>query len=120
MIRKVQETFRQSLVERRKALLDGVAGAEADLLAIAAEREAEVGEQAQEERLARELTLLDARGRDEIAEIDAALERIDDGDYGMCEDCENDIPVLRLRALPFARLCLDCAAAREGGSAAAD
>ena len=48
-----------------------------------------------------------------IAEIDAALARIDDGDYGLCEDCDEDIPMLRLRAVPAARLCVECTAERD-------
>ena len=113
MNKKLMEGFRKSLVERRAVLLKEVAGAEADLQAIAEERESEIEERAQEEGMARLLARLDERGQGEIAEIDAALLRIDDGDYGMCEDCDEDIPVQRLRALPFARLCVDCAADRE-------
>lgn len=43
-----------------------------------------------------------------LAEVDAALERMDDGSYGHCEGCREAIEPERLRADPLARLCLDC------------
>jgi DnaK suppressor protein len=113
MNKKVQEGFRKDLLDRRNILLKSVVGAEADLLSIAEEREIEMVEQAQEERLAQLLARLDERGRGEIAEIDDAITRINDGDFGLCEDCDGDIAVQRLRALPFARLCVECASERE-------
>ena len=48
-----------------------------------------------------------------LAEIDAALRRIDDGTYGRCVDGGEDIPAERLEAMPWASLCIDHARARE-------
>ncbi len=42
-----------------------------------------------------------------VDEIDAALRRIDDGTFGTCEICGSPIGSDRLRALPWARLCID-------------
>jgi len=42
-----------------------------------------------------------------IAEIDAALGRLDEGTYGTCEVCGRPIGAARLGALPWARLCID-------------
>jgi DnaK suppressor protein len=54
-----------------------------------------------------EFTWLQMQGAtlDRIAE---ALERLDDGRYGICTDCDGTIPADRLRALPFATRCLEC------------
>jgi DnaK suppressor protein len=41
--------------------------------------------------------------------IDAALQRIDEGTYGICTNCGKQIPEERLEALPWASLCIDCA-----------
>jgi DnaK suppressor protein len=49
------------------------------------------------------------RERRELAEIEAALRRMASGDYGLCEICENPIKEARLQALPWARLCIQCA-----------
>jgi DnaK suppressor protein len=43
-----------------------------------------------------------------IGEIDAALERIDDGTYGTCMHCQAAIPVERLEFRPFAVTCVAC------------
>ncbi|MBI3078643.1 MAG: TraR/DksA family transcriptional regulator [Deltaproteobacteria bacterium] len=62
----------------------------------------------------RELALLlGDRDRLKLREIDAALMRIDEGSYGLCEECGERIAPGRLRAMPFARLCVDCQADRE-------
>ena len=42
------------------------------------------------------------------ADILNALRKIDDGTYGKCENCGNDIPVERLEAVPAATLCVSC------------
>ncbi|HWE26266.1 MAG TPA: TraR/DksA C4-type zinc finger protein [Myxococcales bacterium] len=49
--------------------------------------------------------------RQEMAEIDAALRRIQRGTYGVCELCGRDIARQRLRAVPSARACLACTSA---------
>lgn len=46
--------------------------------------------------------------RQEIAEIDAALRRIDEGRYGTCLACGGPMGLQRLRAIPEARFCLSC------------
>jgi len=43
-----------------------------------------------------------------VAQIDYVLQRIDSGKYGICEDCGKRIPAARLRAVPFAYLCVEC------------
>ena len=43
-----------------------------------------------------------------LAEIDAALARIQEGTFGVCANCGTPIPEERLRALPYATLCIDC------------
>lgn len=49
------------------------------------------------------------RERQELAEIESALERIKTSGYGVCELCERPIREARLQALPWARLCVRCA-----------
>jgi len=50
-----------------------------------------------------------------LGEIDAALQRIEDGTYGTCVNCGGEIPVARLEAQPWASLCIDCKRRAEGG-----
>jgi YteA family regulatory protein len=48
-----------------------------------------------------------------LAEIDAALTRIEEGTYGICTNCGKPIPEERLEARPWATLCIDCQRERE-------
>jgi len=65
---------------------------------------------------------LAANEQETLTEISAALQRIKDGTFGLCEICTKDgksptqatIPKPRLRAIPYARTCVDCARKREG------
>lgn len=45
--------------------------------------------------------------------IEAALERVEDGTYGTCEECGVKIPKARLNAIPYATLCVKCAGQLE-------
>lgn len=47
---------------------------------------------------------------DLLSKVNHALERIEAGKYGNCESCGNPIPVERLDVLPYATLCVECAA----------
>jgi DnaK suppressor protein len=47
--------------------------------------------------------------------IELALERIEDGSYGQCDECGSKIPKARLNALPYAPLCVKCAGQMERG-----
>ncbi|PUA82775.1 TraR/DksA family transcriptional regulator [Nocardioides currus] len=49
------------------------------------------------------------QARDHLAEIEAALARLEDGSYGACETCGLPIPPGRLEARPTARRCVTCA-----------
>ena len=50
------------------------------------------------------------RGREQklMSKIDEALARIEDGNYGICERCGEDIAIKRLEARPVAKYCFDC------------
>lgn len=50
-----------------------------------------------------------AQSRQHLAEIDAALIRMDDGKYGLCRNCGDAIAVGRLQVRPQAALCIRCA-----------
>jgi DnaK suppressor protein len=44
-----------------------------------------------------------------LAEVELSLRRLSTGDYGTCGSCGQQIPEARLRALPWTRLCVECA-----------
>jgi RNA polymerase-binding protein DksA len=62
----------------------------------------------------REMELNIASGENErIRMIEEALERIEEGTYGKCVSCDSDISLERLKAVPYARLCIECARESE-------
>lgn len=61
-----------------------------------------------------ELTLsLLGSDKDALDQIDGALKRIEDGSFGLCEECGKKIPKSRLEAIPYAALCVRCASQQE-------
>lgn len=52
--------------------------------------------------------------RQELTRIDETLERLRQGQYGICEDCGETISLERLRVSPYAACCVSCQARREG------
>lgn len=52
-----------------------------------------------------------------LVQIGAALQRIDDGEFGICLDCEEPISAKRLAAVPWAGYCLRCQERRDAGEA---
>jgi DnaK suppressor protein len=63
----------------------------------------------------RELTaeLVDRASR-RLRAVESALQRLAEGDYGTCTDCEEPIPIRRLKAIPWASRCVPCQEAADG------
>lgn len=53
------------------------------------------------------------RERRLIRKIQAALQRMDDGTFGICDECGEEISIPRLKARPVTRLCINCKAKQE-------
>lgn len=70
---------------------------------------ADFEEQAQERENDEVIDALGHETETSIVELRAALLRIDENRYGLCEECDEYISPQRLEALPEARLCIDCA-----------
>lgn len=62
----------------------------------------------------REFSLgLASSDREALYELDDALKKIEDGTFGLCEECKSPITKARLKAVPYARLCVKCQSKRE-------
>ncbi|WP_164103180.1 TraR/DksA family transcriptional regulator [Candidatus Laterigemmans baculatus] len=59
--------------------------------------------------------LLEVESR-ELTQIEEALERLRQGTFGQCEDCEKPIPLKRLQAIPYATECIECKRKSESRS----
>ena len=68
----------------------------------------ESGEEATETFELEKHLALEKRLRDQLAEIEHALDKLDQGTYGVCDNCGQPIDSARLEALPQASLCLSC------------
>jgi len=100
--------LRNMLLESRSSILERVrrlAAAWQELEEPAIELE----EEAQKASITKPYDKLDENGKIEIEQIDLALIKMSLGDYGSCESCGDDIAPRRLQAIPWARLCVECA-----------
>ena len=113
MDKKNRMELEKELIRRQETILKELVATERGLDSFAEERESEMYEAAQEELMARVLRQLGGRAKQQLDEIEAALEKISGGEYGICGDCEEDIPFARLRVMPAAEYCVNCASKRE-------
>jgi RNA polymerase-binding transcription factor DksA len=108
-MRKFQEI--QDELERRRATLERrLQRIGDDMRRTQGPLDADSQERAVELENAPVLDALDASGHDELAEINATLERIAGEEFGVCSECGEDIPIDRLRVVPTTRTCAPCAA----------
>lgn len=62
----------------------------------------------------REFSLgLASNERQSLYELDEAIKKIEEGTFGVCEECKSLISKTRLKAVPFARLCVKCQEKKE-------
>lgn len=73
----------------------------------------DMGDQATAETDRNFMLRLRDRERMLLKKIEETIERIDNNDYGICEECENEIGIKRLEARPVTTLCIDCKTRQE-------
>lgn len=100
------ETVKKQLQARLKELNARIDEIEGDLRT---PRSASWEDRATETEGDEVLDALEDSAMAEVAEIRKALERIEDGTYGICAACGEDINEKRLQALPYAIQCINCA-----------
>jgi DnaK suppressor protein len=107
------ELLRQ-LTERRRMLLQTRESQQGELRALQSQDRLPEYEEGAQVKVADDvLTTLSESARREVMQIDAALRRMDEGEYGRCVDCGQEIPMERLRALPYTVRCQDDEEERE-------
>lgn len=112
------ETQRQRLLTLQQQVVQRIFGQEEAMYAMDADRDIERTDRVQEEAAEVTLTAMEEHERREMAEIQAALARIDAGTYGLCDACGAAISPARLAALPMARRCVHCQRHLETGKKA--
>ena len=105
--------IRGRLLERRKKLLESMTTEITSTLETSGHPLADMMDMATA-TMERETSLrIGSSESSEVEEIDRAIERLDCGKYGICEDCGGHISAPRLRAKPSASLCVKCKAKDE-------
>lgn len=109
--------LRQILIKRRDALRTALAGDLSLLKELRQQSSSDVVDAAldsAQDEISSQLAEVESR---ELASIENALERMRQGNYGLCEGCDEGIPLARLQALPYATLCIQCQreAEKSGG-----
>jgi len=106
--------LRGKLLETRQRLLENMVSGFAATVDAAENRvPADIADLANE-AIARDATCeIGAVESNAVSEIDDALQRLDDGTYGICQECHQPISAARLKVLPFASMCVACKSHRE-------
>jgi DnaK suppressor protein len=108
MIEKQSEMKEILLKMKEEALNEITRAIKSGANSVSGEPSGDIYDQASSER-DRELgMLLGDREREKLVSIDEAILRLEEGEYGICEECEEEIPIGRLKVLPFARHCVKC------------
>jgi DnaK suppressor protein len=97
MLVKMREELVQEIGRRSKATTEAGAQDIGDIL-----------DSVSEERTRELDMILTDREKRKLHQIDDALDRIEDGTYGQCDECGVKIPKARLKVLPFAKFCVEC------------
>jgi RNA polymerase-binding protein DksA len=116
------ERFRQRLLDERQRVRDaienihtenpGSIGEETEELAFQDNHLGDIATATFDREMA---STLEQNSTHVLEEIEAALIRLDDGTFGVCQRCGNAISEERLDALPWATLCIDCKRKQERG-----
>lgn len=102
------EEFKNQLLDMKTTITNRIEALGRDKTRANGPIEADSSEQAQTIQNDEVVDHLDDLERAELVQIDAALTRIESGTFGACSDCGESISDKRLKAVPFAIICMNC------------
>jgi len=111
--KKLFEKIKQDLTEKKRLILAGANEAISSKLGTQNENLPELGDQAMVEIDSNFLLRLKDREKRLLTKIDQALERIEKGTFGICEECGQEIGAKRLEARPVTTMCIECKTDQE-------
>jgi DnaK suppressor protein len=110
------QEFKDKLLEAKEAVVNRVQKAEDDGREADSDGEArDLADQASSSYAKELLFRKSSSDRKFLQLIDQALDRLETGDYGECQNCEEPIGLKRIQAVPWARLCIKCQELEEQG-----
>ena len=113
MDEKKQEEAGERLLQMRRKVLQEVQDSYEASREIGQDGVPDIGDMSANTYSRDVLLNLSENQRQKIRDIDAALERVAKGEYGVCLRCEEEIPPRRMEVRPFSRYCVDCKAEVE-------
>ncbi len=120
MEKRKAKVYQDKLLERRESLVGQVQAAEAYSRERDAEATQDPADMAANAYTKELLMSMSTNDRQLLNSIDAALDRLAEGDYGKCVNCGQPIQEKRLEAVPWARHCIRCQDLIERGELAQD
>ena len=104
----VMKTIKDMLVKMREELVQEIGRRSKATTEVGAQDIGDILDSVSEERTRELDMILTDREKRKLHQIDDALDRIEDGIYGQCDECGVKIPRARLKVLPFAKFCVEC------------
>jgi len=108
MEKGTREYFRKQLLKQREAILNKSKRLKEDSYTLGTDGIQDMADAASNAYNADILMSLSDNDRNMVKEIDSALDKIANGTYGICEECDEPINEKRLQANPVARYCITC------------
>jgi DnaK suppressor protein len=102
------KTIKDMLVKMRAELVQEISRRSKATTEAGAQDIGDILDSVSEERTRELDMILTDREKRKLHQIDDALDRIEDGIYGQCDECGVKIPRARLKVLPFAKFCVEC------------
>lgn len=107
------EEIRKVLIQRRDALRQAINGDDSLLKKLGQQSGGDVVDFASDSALGEMSSQLAEVEHRELKYLQLAIDKMNDGTYGKCDACKSNIPLARLRALPYATFCIKCKRAAE-------
>ncbi|NLY03688.1 MAG: RNA polymerase-binding protein DksA [Campylobacter sp.] len=102
------ESFKKLLEDRRVEIVNGIKNSASEISELMQSSAADEFDMASINTDSNLEQLISNKQKYELHEIDLALSKIKHGTYGVCEMCEDNISMARLKAKPTASLCITC------------
>lgn len=113
---KTQDRFKSLLTSMQGKLTDGVERCLSDSKEEVSGGVPDINDDATRTYNRQVMLNLSEQERSQLARVEEALKKLTDGRYGVCEECEEPIPIKRLEIVPFAKFCVECKSKMEESS----
>ncbi len=106
--KKELESFRKKLADRRNELVETLSEFRNESKEVETDIAQDIADKAESSYTKEFLLSLSDAERGQLFQIDAALKRIDKGEFGHCQMCQKEIGKKRMNALPWTPFCIEC------------